>query len=89
MPAPRYRSRSYRRIYVRTPGGKTVIHYERKKPKAARCAICHKQLLGVPRGRPVEIRKLAKTERVPSRPYGGNLCSNCMRELMKQKARTI
>ncbi|HIP89173.1 MAG TPA: 50S ribosomal protein L34e, partial [Thermococcus paralvinellae] len=27
---PMYRSRSWRRRYVRTPGGRTVIHFERR-----------------------------------------------------------
>ncbi len=83
MPRPTYRSRSWRRVQVRTPGGKTVTHYERRKPKAARCAICGKPLNGVPRGRPVEIRKLSKTERRPERPYGGYICPSCLRKLYK------
>ncbi len=83
MPRPMYRSRSWRRVQVRTPGGRTVTHYERRKPNVARCAICGKPLNGVPRGRPVEIRKLAKTERRPERPYGGYICPSCLRKLYK------
>ncbi len=83
MVRPAYRSRSRRRVYKRTPGGRTVIHYEKRKPKAARCAICGRPLGGVPRGRPVEIRKLAKTERRPERPYGGYICPDCLRKLYK------
>ncbi len=49
MPRPMYRSRSLRRVYVRLPGGETTIHYERRKPRQAVCAICGKPLNGVPR----------------------------------------
>ena len=89
MPAPRYRSRSYRRIYRRTPGGRIVIHYKRRKPNKAKCAVCGAELHGVPRGTPVEIRKLPKTGRRPERPYGGYLCQRCLKRLMIQKARNL
>ncbi|AIJ06085.1 50S ribosomal protein L34e [Methanocaldococcus sp. 16A] len=89
MPAPRYRSRSYRRIYRRTPGGRIVIHYKRRKPNKAKCAVCGAELHGVPRGRPVEIRKLPKSQRRPERPYGGYLCPRCLKRLMIQKARNL
>ncbi len=76
------KSRRLRRIFVKTPGGKTVIHYKRRKPKAAKC-VCGAKLMGVPRDIPSKIKKLAKTEKRPERPYGGNLCSKCMRAKIK------
>ena len=81
----RLRSRSLKRRKVRTPGNRLVIHYRRRKPKVAKCARCGKPLHGVPRLRPSELRKLPKSKRRPDRPYGGNLCSECMREVMKEK----
>jgi large subunit ribosomal protein L34e len=89
MPKPWQRSRSVRKIYVRTPGGRIVVHYERRKPKIAHCALCGRPLNGVPRGRPVEIRKLAKTERRPERPFGGVLCPECMRKIEKLRVRIL
>jgi len=79
MPRPALRSRSLRRVKVRTPGGRVVIHYERRKPGPARCALCGAILAGVPRERPARLRKLAHTERRPERPYGGFLCPRCLR----------
>jgi len=76
MPAPRYRSRSLRRVKIRTPGGKLVIHYEKRHKKFYRCAICGKPLFGVPR----EPAKFAKSSRRPERPYGGFLCAECYRK---------
>jgi large subunit ribosomal protein L34e len=66
MPANRYRSRSYKRTFKRTPGGKTILQYKKKKPSKHICAECKKQLHGVPRGRPYEIRKLAKSKKRPN-----------------------
>lgn len=87
MPAPRYRSRSFRRIYRKTPGGKTVVHYKNKKPSKVRCAKCGDLLKGVPRERPYKMQNMAKTKKRPERPYGGVLCSRCMRILMIEKTR--
>jgi large subunit ribosomal protein L34e len=87
MPAPRTRSRSLRKIFVKTPGGKTTIHYKRRKPKAAHCGKCGAVLKGVARERPYKMRKMAKSKKRPSRPYGGILCTRCMRSLFIKKAR--
>lgn len=31
MPANRYRSRSYKRVYKNTPGGENVLRYKKEK----------------------------------------------------------
>ena len=87
MVRPSLRSRSLKRKRVRTPGNRLITRYEYKKPKVAKCAICKKPLHGVPRINPVEMRKLAKSSRRPRRPYGGNLCSSCMRDLLRKTVR--
>lgn len=89
MPRPALRSRSLRRRAVRTPGGVLVVHYERRKPSVAKCAKCKKPLGGVPRLRPAELRKLAKTAKRPQRPYGGYLCGSCLATLLKASARAL
>lgn len=89
MPRPAHRTRSKRKVYVRTPGGRLNIHYEPRRPGSPRCAICGKPLNGVPRLRPVELRKLAKTEKRPERPYGGVICSSCLARLIRESARMI
>lgn len=87
MPELRYRSRSYKRTFKKTPGGRTVLHYKKKKPSKHICAECHKPLHAVPRGRPYEIGKLSKSKKRPNRPYGGYLCPECTRRLFKKEAR--
>ena len=76
------------KIKRKTPTGKIKIVKRRKKPKIARCAIC-KSPLHVPREIPSKLRKLSLSEKRPNRPYGGYLCSKCMREIMKERARRI
>ncbi len=87
MPAPNKRSRSWRKVYRKVPGGKTVIHYKRKKPSKAKCGRCKAILKGVPRERPHKMMTMSKTEKRPERPYGGVLCSKCMRLVFVEKAR--
>ena len=57
------RSRSLRRVKVKTPGGKVVTHYRRKTPKKAHCAECGAILPGVASKRPIKMRNMAKTKK--------------------------
>jgi len=77
--------RRKKRVRVRTPGNRLVLHFKEKKVEVAKCAICKKPLHGVPRLRASELRKLAKSKRRPERPFGGNLCSECMRNLIRKQ----
>lgn len=87
MTAPRLRSRSLRRVHVRTTRKKSVVHYKRRKPKIAHCSKCGAKLKGVARERPYKMQNMPKTKKRPERPYGGVLCSRCMRLLFIEKAR--
>ncbi|MCE4627808.1 MAG: 50S ribosomal protein L34e [Desulfurococcales archaeon] len=84
MVRPALRSRSRRRVKVRTPGGRQVTHYEKRKPGPARCARCGRPLAGVPRLRPNRLRRMSKTAKRPERPYGGVLCPSCLAELLRE-----
>lgn len=88
MPTGRFRSRTYRRVFVKTPGSQTVLRYRRRKPQKAKCGTCGKQLSGMPRELPYKMRTMPKTQKRPERPYGGVLCSKCMRSLFKTQARS-
>ena len=87
MPAPRLRSRSLRKIFRKVPGGRTSVHFKNRKPKGARCGNCGATLKGIPREPSFTIRNLAKTKKRPERPYGGVLCSRCMRQEIINKIR--
>ena len=83
------RSRTFRRIHVRTPAGRNVVHYRRRKKAKPQCRQCGANLLGVARGTPAQIKKLSRSQRRPERPYGGVLCSSCTRDLIKQQTRMV
>jgi len=81
------RSRTFRRIYVRTPGGRNVIHYEARKPSRPHCSSCGTFLHGIKAVLSRALHSLPKTEKRPERPYGGQLCSACMRRTIIEQAR--
>ncbi len=83
------KSRKHRKIKIRTSGGKTKLIYKKKKPGKAQCAKCGEVLKGVPSERVYKIKRMPKTKKRPERPYGGVLCTKCMRELMAEKARSM
>jgi len=89
MVSPRFRSRRFRRANVKLPGGNVVIHYNRRKPGKPQCSMCGEYLKGVARGMISSVKKLSKTEKRPERPYGGTLCTKCMRKVMIEKARKL
>ena len=65
------------------------MHYKKRNPKPAHCADCSGVLQAVPRGRPYKMQNMAKTKKRPERPYGGVLCSKCLRKEMITKARSL
>ena len=79
MPRKQRRSRTFRRVFVKLPGGSTALRYKRRKPSKAQCAGCGRNLSGVPRDIPSKIHNLPKTKKRPERPFGGVLCSRCSR----------
>ena len=87
MVKPGQRSRTLRRVFRRTPGGKTVLHFMKRKPSKAKCGKCGRLLAGVPRERPYKMMRLSKTKKRPERPYGGVLCSACTRQKIVSEAR--
>ena len=82
----RRKSRTFRRVPVKVSKG-TSMHYRRRKPKQAHCSKCGSTLPAVPRLLSVKMAALAKTKKRPERPYGGILCTRCMRATIKQKTR--
>lgn len=84
MVSGKHKSRSMRRIFTRTIS-KTKRVYKRKTPKIAHCAECKTKLKGIPRLKANKAKNLAKTKKRPERPFGGVLCSKCMRIKIKKE----
>jgi len=87
MVAGNLRSRTLRRVHIKTPGARNKIHYKKRKPSPPHCAETGQILPGVARGNPADISKLSKSQRVPSRPFGGKLSSRAMRDTIKRNIR--
>ena len=80
----KHKNRSFRKVKVKL-ASRVTTQYKRRKPAHAQCSKCGKKLSGVPRALPVEMRNMPKTKKRPERPYGGVLCSRCMRETIIEK----
>ncbi|MEM2282556.1 MAG: hypothetical protein QXH26_03290 [Candidatus Hadarchaeales archaeon] len=65
------RSRAHGRHFVRTPGGRVVVRFIKRRPAGPKCAEC---------GRPLSGTR-------PNRPHGGYLCSRCSRESIRKEVR--
>lgn len=87
MPRPALRSRSWRRIKKKLPGGAYIIHYLKRKPSNAKCSVCGATLHGIKKASPTKTKNLSKSKKTVSRPYGANLCSSCARKEMKSRVR--
>lgn len=79
MPRPSLRG-GFTKV-VRSPSGKHVIRRIDKKRNIDKCAICKGPLYGTYHGK----GKLSKSSRRPKRPYGGYICSNCLKILIERK----
>ncbi|MEM2105611.1 MAG: 50S ribosomal protein L34e [Candidatus Bathyarchaeia archaeon] len=89
MPQPHLRTRSRKRLTVALPGGESKIHYKKKLNATPTCVLCKKPLAGMPRLTTVEMRKLNRTKRRIWRLHGGKICHSCLKNALKQAARTI
>ena len=85
MPAGKHKSRTLRRIFVRTVSGNVTKHFRKRKINKSSCGDCGSTLKGVPHAIQSKLKNLPKTKKRPERPYGGVLCSLCMRKkIIKQ-----
>ncbi len=87
MRPSKQKSRTMRRVYKTTPGGRNKVDYVLRKPKKLRCFNCNNELHGIPRLRPIKLSNLAKTKRRPQRALGGVMCSACSRRAIIEKSR--
>ena len=69
MVSGRFKSRTFRRVKVKTPGGRTVMHYRKRKPAKAKCANCGDVLKGVARVSSAKLKATAKSKKRPVFSY--------------------
>lgn len=78
-----------RKVFVRTPSGKTVERYTLRKPSKPVCPITGQKLHGIPHKRPTAHKNLSKTQKRPQRAFGGVLSSRASRRIIQTKARNM
>jgi large subunit ribosomal protein L34e len=82
------RTRSRKKMKVRTPGGRTVTHFKSERAGRAQCGRCGVQLAGVATGSSTEMTGMASSLKAPDRPFGGALCPKCLESLIRYATRT-
>jgi large subunit ribosomal protein L34e len=73
------KSRSYRRVKVRTISG-TKVHFRPTNRNIARCAVTKKPLRGIPRLTNRKFKNLAKSKKTVARAYGGFMSHSALKE---------
>ncbi|MFT7615215.1 MAG: large subunit ribosomal protein L34e [Candidatus Woesearchaeota archaeon] len=87
MVSGKTKNHTFRKIFVRTPGGRVTIHRRLRKPSRATCPATGEKLQGVQALRPGKIG--AKSTRRPSRAFGGALSSKASRQILVDVARSL
>jgi large subunit ribosomal protein L34e len=64
---------------VRTPGGKLIVQYVKKRGTVPKCGDTGAPLFGMAVARPKDLMRLSKTKKTVSRCYGGTLSGKAVR----------
>eukprot|EP00250_Pteridium_aquilinum_P007639 c17313_g1_i1 orf=581-949(-) len=77
-----YATKSNQTRVVKTPGGKLVFQYAKKRAQGPKCSVTGKRIQGVPHLRPAEYRntRMSKRKKTVNRAYGGTLSGGAIRE---------
>jgi len=65
---------------VKTPGGKLIVHYQKKIAKGQTCKDTGVRLSGIPCLRPRDFARINKRQRSVSRAYGGMLSHGAVKD---------
>uniref|UniRef100_A0A5K3F6A3 Large ribosomal subunit protein eL34 n=1 Tax=Mesocestoides corti TaxID=53468 RepID=A0A5K3F6A3_MESCO len=74
-----YNTNSNKRQKVKTPGGKLVYIYQKKRGTFPKCGDCKRKLAGIKPSRPMTRARMSKRLKTVSRTYGGSRCHACVR----------
>uniref|UniRef100_A0A453RXA0 60S ribosomal protein L34 n=4 Tax=Triticinae TaxID=1648030 RepID=A0A453RXA0_AEGTS len=77
-----YATKSNQTRVVKTPGGRLVYQYTKKRASGPKCPVTGKKIQGIPHLRPTEYKRsrLSRNRRTVNRPYGGVLSGPAVRE---------
>ncbi|MFW6025523.1 MAG: 50S ribosomal protein L34e [Candidatus Woesearchaeota archaeon] len=88
MSQRKFNSNRFRKVKVKLSKG-TKIHYRLKKPNKLTCSNCGSLLSGTLRKSSRSLSGIAKSKKVPSRGFGGELCSECSKRVYMYRARNL
>ncbi|KAG5442562.1 hypothetical protein CRM22_004526 [Opisthorchis felineus] len=74
-----YNTNSNKRKKVKTPGGRIVYIYIKKRGTVPKCGDCKTKLPGIKPSRPRERCTMSKRLKTVNRAYGGTRCHKCVR----------
>ncbi|CAJ0938184.1 unnamed protein product, partial [Mesorhabditis belari] len=75
-----YNTPSNKTKVKKTPGGKLVYQYVKKRGKVPKCGDTGVKLHGITSARPRELSRLSRRHKTVSRAYGGVLAPNALKE---------
>jgi len=76
--------------FRRSVKGKSKVYYDKNKKAKHKCGLCKKVLSGVPHSKTTgKITKLSKTQKRPSVPFGGVLCTQCRTKIIDEAVKVI
>merc|ERR1711956_115480 len=75
-----YNTKSNKRKTVRTPGGKLVFQYLKKRPTLPKCPMTGLKLKGIKPATNQEKTRLSRRQKTVYRAYGGVLSHKAVRE---------
>lgn len=89
MPRRSERTRSRKRVCKRLPGAGSGVHYRLKAGAVQRCRVCKRPLAGVARVSRFSGSKLSRGRKTVLRPFGGQVCPDCLKRGLRQAARSV
>jgi large subunit ribosomal protein L34e len=84
-----FKSRTFRRVKRAMPSGEVRTLYKRRKAGKHQCGGCGMNLPGIPHMLTYKFRNLPKSQKRPTRPFGGVYCSRCLRQEMVKRAHAM
>ncbi|XP_071829212.1 uncharacterized protein [Apostichopus japonicus] len=75
-----YKTRSNKVRIVRTPGGRLVYHYLKKRVSPPKCGDTGVRLRGVIAARPKKLMRIPRYKKKVTRAYGGCLSASAVRK---------
>ncbi|XP_067930700.1 large ribosomal subunit protein eL34-like [Watersipora subatra] len=74
-----YNTKSNQVKISKTPGGKLVYLYRKKRGSISKCGDCKEKLHGITPARPKELSRMTRRLKTVTRAYGGSRCHKCVR----------